>query len=82
MPIRVQFRFDLRTGETELRVDDQNRRLTEDQHDDITRSVADWLAIDYAIAEIANVAAEPQPARRAPEPPRPEPEDPSRSGSR
>jgi hypothetical protein len=53
MPIHVQFRFNKITGQVEqFVVDDQDRTLTEDEHDRIATDVATTVARNPAISEL------------------------------
>jgi hypothetical protein len=66
MPTRVRFRFNKVTGEVEeFLVDDQDRRLSEADHDRIAADVADFVAVSPRIHEATGAAAAPAAAREA-----------------
>ncbi len=42
-PIRVRFRFDVETGETELIIDDDSPDRSDDYHDKVANAIAAYL---------------------------------------
>lgn len=65
MPVHVRFRFNKLTGEVEeFLVDDQNRQLSEAEHERIADDVGRMLCRRPRVNEVTPLAQQPQPIPR------------------